>query len=243
MTVLRGGYVGARTCTGSARPGVKALMAVYLALYAAQGAKNLGIYNCRPIRGTNNTTSLHGEGRAGDHGHPVGATFIDRWTAFLIAMSAELGVQCVINKRRIWSSSFPDGWRPYGGPVPHTDHAHTEQTPNSAANLTVARVWELWNAWNGGGAVPTPAPPPAVGRPVIRKGTPYHDHTRVWQQHLHDNYPAYRHYVTVKRERLISVDGDFGDQTVAWTKEFQERKGLTIDGVVGPQTWRAAGLG
>lgn len=241
MTVLRGGYEAARTCTGSARPGVKNLMAVYLALYAAQGAKNLGIYNCRPIRGTNNTTSLHGEGRAGDHGHPVGATFIDRWTAFLVAMSAELGVQCVINKRRIWSSSYPDGWRAYGGTVPHTDHAHTEQTKRSADTLTVARVWELWNAWSGGTATPVPAPVPSTGRPLLKVGSTGQAVTD-WQQFLRNNYPAYRNSVSVKRGQLIGVDGDFGAQSEAWTKEFQRRSGIGVDGKVGPQTWAKAGF-
>lgn len=242
MTVLRGGYVGAKTCTGSARPGVRSLMAVYLALYAAAGGTNLGIYNCRPIRGTNNTTSLHGEGRAGDHGHPVGATFIDTWTRFLIEMSAELGVQCVINKRRIWSSSYPDGWRAYGGTVPHTDHAHTEQTPDSANSLTEARIWEVWNAWHGAVPAPSRAPSvPSVGRPLIKVGSTG-PAVETWQDFLRDNYPAYRHESPVRRGVLLAVDGDFGPWTEAWTRLFQKKSRISVDGKVGPQTWRTAGF-
>ncbi|GEM_PF-607336 len=38
-----------------------------------------------------------------------------------------------------------------------------------------------------------------------------------------------------------AVDGDFGDQTEAAVKAFQLRKGLLVDGEVGPITWEALG--
>ncbi|HTA96706.1 MAG TPA: peptidoglycan-binding protein [Solirubrobacteraceae bacterium] len=40
----------------------------------------------------------------------------------------------------------------------------------------------------------------------------------------------------------ISADGQFGAQTEAAVKQLQARDGLTVDGVVGPETWRALGL-
>ncbi|CAM3780173.1 peptidoglycan-binding protein [Alicyclobacillus pomorum] len=36
-----------------------------------------------------------------------------------------------------------------------------------------------------------------------------------------------------------TADGDFGPMTVAAVKSFQQSKGLTVDGQVGPQTWNA----
>jgi len=42
----------------------------------------------------------------------------------------------------------------------------------------------------------------------------------------------------VKLPALV-VDGDFGSKTHAMVVEFQRRKALTVDGVVGPQTWGA----
>jgi peptidoglycan hydrolase-like protein with peptidoglycan-binding domain len=49
--------------------------------------------------------------------------------------------------------------------------------------------------------------------------------------------------VTRLQEALhISADGQFGAQTEAAVKQLQARDGLTVDGVVGPETWRALGL-
>lgn len=38
----------------------------------------------------------------------------------------------------------------------------------------------------------------------------------------------------------IVVDGAFGPQSTAVCRAFQQQKHLSVDGVVGPITWRAA---
>jgi peptidoglycan hydrolase-like protein with peptidoglycan-binding domain len=50
--------------------------------------------------------------------------------------------------------------------------------------------------------------------------------------------------VKVLQERLhIPADGEFGPQTEAAIRHLQASDGLHVDGVVGPQTWKAAGVG
>ncbi|AFY56066.1 putative peptidoglycan-binding domain-containing protein [Rivularia sp. PCC 7116] len=43
----------------------------------------------------------------------------------------------------------------------------------------------------------------------------------------------------VAKRYPISVDGDFGVLTETAVKAFQSRRGLRVDGIVGPRTWRA----
>jgi hypothetical protein len=140
MTLLRT-YEPARACTDGPEPGAKAFMAWALAAYGEQGLKNLGIYNCRAVAGSS-TTSLHGEGRACDLGiNPHGAEYGTLLAEQLRLHSAELGIQCIIWNRRIWSAAYPDaGWRAYTGVSAHDDHIHLELTRAAARTLTAAQI-------------------------------------------------------------------------------------------------------
>ncbi|MGH3863589.1 peptidoglycan-binding domain-containing protein [Actinokineospora sp.] len=212
------GYEPARSCTGAATDGARALMAWFLGAYGSRGGRNLGIYNCRSIAGSS-TTSLHGEGRATDLGVPVGAPWAQALADRLVAMSAELGIQCVIYARRIWSGSYPNaGWRPYNGLNAHVDHLHVELSWSGARTLTAATVQRVL----GG----TPAPVPGA-RPTIRAGS-RGDAVREAQNRLaaHGFGPG-------------AADGVFGPKTTDAAKRFQGARGLAADGIVGPRTWAA----
>lgn len=82
------------------------------------------------------------------------------------------------------------------------------------------------------GATPAPAAP-ASGNPTIRKGS-RGAAVGKWQRYLKNNYPLYAGKIT--------VDESFGDQTDRLTREWQRRAGVVVDGVVGPQSWRRAGI-
>ena len=47
----------------------------------------------------------------------------------------------------------------------------------------------------------------------------------------------------LQRALKLPVDGEFGAETEDAVKRLQARHGLTLDGVVGPATWAALGIG
>lgn len=99
--------------------------------------RNLGIYVCRNVKGTN-TKSAHAEGRAldiGVHANRPGERLIgDLLFKALIASAAKSGIDNVIWNQQIWSVTHGGprpfvGNYPHGGPRnPHTDHIHIEWT-------------------------------------------------------------------------------------------------------------------
>ncbi|MGF1426837.1 GH25 family lysozyme [Kitasatospora sp. LaBMicrA B282] len=76
------------------------------------------------------------------------------------------------------------------------------------------------------------APPagPAWPGEYLRLQTPMlHDgNVRTWQQQMHD------------RGWPLGVDGWYGQQSQTVCRQFQQEKGLTVDGIVGPATWAAS---
>jgi hypothetical protein len=99
--------------------------------------KNLGIYVCRNVEGTN-VRSSHAEGRALDIGLradiPAERLIGDQLFRAIIASATKSGIDNVIWNRQIWSVSHPH-LRPFVGAYssgaprnPHTDHIHVEWT-------------------------------------------------------------------------------------------------------------------
>lgn len=157
------GYVGAKACTSGPSTGARGLMSWFLAKYADDGGLNAGIYNCRSIRG-GKTNSLHGEGRAADLAiRPYRAGYGTALADLLRLHSRELGIQCVIWNRKIWSGYYDD-WRTYAGSNPHVDHLHVELSWKSA-NMSQDDMIDLLEKVLGDkvdGEVPkTPANPEA----------------------------------------------------------------------------------
>lgn len=118
---------------------------------------NLGVCNCRMIAGKA-TRSCHGECRAWDAGlpmvdgraNPIGHEIVRA----LLPKVGQLGIQCLIFDRTIWSASSPQGKR-YTGVSPHYDHIHGEHTRRSASVLNVPTVRSVM----GPQSRPTQPPP------------------------------------------------------------------------------------
>lgn len=131
----------AEKCSGGPQPGAVALMQWVLDTYPE--AENWGIYSCRSVW-DGGPLSVHAEGRAIDVGlRKPGARWGKRLADDLVWKSRELGIQCVIYRRRQWAGDHWDkGWRPYigEGPDPHETHLHIELSRWTARTLTRERI-------------------------------------------------------------------------------------------------------
>jgi hypothetical protein len=125
-------YVGQSLCDPVAKPGVIAFRDMFL--NAFPGTSSDGITRACSIGGQ----SEHKEGRAWDWAvsalDPSGVAKVNQAFAWLFAtdkygnqdaMIRRLGIMYIVWNHHIWSASIPtDGWLPYNGPNPHTDHVH-----------------------------------------------------------------------------------------------------------------------
>jgi putative peptidoglycan binding protein len=220
---LHVGYQGAKECLTGPQPGARALMAWWLSRFSDRGAVNSGIYVCRNVVGGSGTRSLHSEGRAVDLGvRPNDAGYGHEAASLLHANSGELGIQCIIWSRRIWSGSKPNaGFRPYAGQNAHVDHLHVELDWVTARTLTHKRIAEVL----GQG--------PVIRVLKLKDPNMRGDDVRRLQVALAARFPSLG----------LRLDGVFGPKTDKAVKKFQKSVGLTPDGDVGEKTRAALGLG
>ena len=210
---LHVGYQGAKLCLPDAQQGARALMAWWLARFGGRGAINSGILNCRPVVG-GSARSLHSEGRAADLGvRPIDAAYGHEAASLLHAHSGELGIQCIIWSRGIWSGSRPNaGFRLYKGQNPHLDHLHVELSWPAARTLTHARIVEVLGGQHHVRVL-------KLKDPNMRG-----EDVRTLQIALAARFPSLH----------LRPDGIFGKDTDKAVKRFQKSVGLGVDGDVGP---------
>jgi hypothetical protein len=131
-------WIGEAGCTGSFTAGAQALSDFVMQTWSPPVTKVEG-YNCRQNTADASETSIHGLGRALDimvnANTPEGLATGDQIRNWMINNSVAIGVQRVIWNRYTWASNR-DGWRPYGGPNPHTDHLHVEVNEDGANMIT-----------------------------------------------------------------------------------------------------------
>ncbi|RJL19741.1 peptidoglycan-binding protein [Bailinhaonella thermotolerans] len=126
-----------------------------------------------------------------------------------------------------------------GGGVIRTIEANTRrevaERTRGAAEYVGFGHW--WRGAPGGSAKPKPKPPasgadtrpPAYPGRLIRQGS-RGDHVRTWQRQM------------IRRGYNLGptgADGIYGPRSAAAARELQRRARLVVDGIVGPDTWRA----
>lgn len=99
---------------------------------------------------------------------------------------------------------------------------------------------------------PTPTPPPTTKAPPFPLPSGYYyGPTTGPAQSVSGYYPPYggpngasglKQWQTQMHSRgwTITADGFYGNQTATVTRQFQQEKGLSVDGLIGPQTWSTA---
>lgn len=239
-------------CTGGPTKGAKALLAYCLDEWDEDEAHSDGIYNCRPVRGAGaDLYSIHAEGRAVDLGfplvkvkgiwraNPAGLEVVQRFRP----IAADVGIQCMIYNRRIWSAKSPgvDG-RDYEGVDPHVGHVHLELTRTAGAKLTVATI----RAFAGHKA---PVTTTSEGSIVVTKPKVYGP--IVWEPWNATARPGARllrrgargkdvRYVQkfIGVKRAGKPDGRFGDKTSQAVRWYQRMRKIKVTGRVDEATWR-----
>jgi hypothetical protein len=121
-------YDGQDTCSGSAKPGVVEFQKLVLATYPCTGS--YGIVRGCGVGGQ----SEHKEGRAWDWKVQYPSQAASSLLNWLLAtdehgnkhaMARRFGVMYMVWNRKMWRAYRPgDGWQPYSGSNPHTDHVH-----------------------------------------------------------------------------------------------------------------------
>lgn len=207
------------------------LVALLEHLTAEFGGISLGIEGDRPIR-AGASPSSHSYGAALDwrwQAPTAGAAgrWIDRARLdaevipWLIGNSWELGLQAIHDAGRIWRSARPApaaaGWQPYR--TGYTGWLHLETTIGAWDNATPI-------------ASRFAPPPPAFGLwPIGRK-------PRLVLGSTGDAVRYLQAVIAAKAGGNITVDGNFGPQTDRRVRDLQRFFGLTVDGIVGRETWR-----
>jgi hypothetical protein len=166
-------YEPQRTCDATGKVGTVALKNLLLKTYP--GSRTLGIGT-----GCDGSTSEHHEGRAFDWGvrittaseKAMAESFIQKVLARDqhgndFALARRMGIMYMIWNRKIWSSyAASDGWRPYSGSSPHTDHIHISMSWAGAQGRTsfwsgnVAQVLAASTPRSGGGTAQLAAAKP-----------------------------------------------------------------------------------
>lgn len=160
-------------------------------------------------------------------------------------------VEYVIHDGQITGEDY--GWevQPYTGSNPHETHTHVSVGRGSDSDLTRPDLFDDDSPWgvapdDGDVAEPEPEPEPdnwtetiVENLPTLSKRDDYKtresDEDRRAQGLL-----AAAGVLSIKDNTVNDrFDGQFGPSTESATRTFQAKRGLKVDGIIGPNTWTA----
>ena len=189
------------------------------------GLTNLGCYGRRPIRG-GTAWSSHAFGAAHDYSYregPERSVIEAEVIPWLIEHHEVLGIQRIHDywARRYWEVGR--GWigRPPGA---RNDHLHIEVTPDTWGYSMPIKQRLV----SGPPQTTQPEPTPKYPGQTTRRGSKAKERVKLIQREL-----------KMLKYDVGPVDGIFGAKTEAAVKAFQTDQALEVDGLVGPNTWKA----
>ncbi len=234
-------YVGQAGCDPVAKPGVAAFQSMLMNTYRDTGSS--GIVRDCGIGGQ----SEHKEGRALDWqvsiANPSHVREVNEVLGWLTATvdgvpsanARRLGIMYMIWNRQIWGSYRADqGWQPYTGPVPHTDHVHFSFGWNAAYRTT---------SWWTGKVAPisygpyAAAPPTRLTPPPVRDPANLRTVATYGSQTVRAGSSGTA-VALVQKALGATADGSFGPLTEARVRDFQTDEGFTVDGVFTGDMWQ-----
>jgi len=142
-----------------------------------------------------------------------------------LASLIDLGMLLVSSDYTAYSDTGP-GWAPYGGMSPIIWQYTSTATLNGVSNVDMNAYqgtladFQVQAATGGGTSNTINSEPTLVEGATGTAVQTLQTRLNVWGA-------------------TLTVDGDFGPDTLAAVKAFQTEQKLTVDGIVGPQTWAA----
>jgi len=160
-----------------------------------------------------------------------------------LAHSGDL--QYIIHNRVIWSVTV--GWKPrnYTGSNPHADHVHLSgKHGGEHADSSTCTGYDLTAQASSPVFDICPAPKPPAPKPPTPKPSARAPGTR----QLKVTSPLMTGDDVLFVQRFIgakhcgAADGQYGPQTAAGVRWYQNMRGIHVDGVVYPATWGQMGV-
>jgi len=241
-------YTG--TTDGAARgkrPGLEAFVA---AIQERSGGQmwNNGTYGIRSKRGKS-SLSVHATGRCSDisrrkYGRHPGTSRqnLEKVCDWLVVHAEDIGLEYLAdyeygNGGRGWRCDRDD-WQIYrpgiiagGG---SGDWIHVEISPEKADSTDWIDAVMASFPLTSSAPAPAPADDNSYPGSSTKRGSRATARIRQIQEKLVEHGAR-----NSRNTGPLVVDGDFGAATDAAVKAFQDARGLTVDGIVGPQTWAA----